>query len=129
MKTNKLLALLIIVVATVVIACEKNEDVTQPSIVINSPTAAQEFKKDSVIINFTINDEDIHEVGFTINRLSDDSLLYDYPMTHLHSNPYTYLDTLSIVVPDHTDAILTITAVDHNENESSAEVEFHIHPM
>lgn len=127
MKSIKLLALLIIIVAT--IACKKTEDVTQPSITINSPTTAQEFNGDSVVINFTVNDEDIHEVGFTINRSTDDSLLYEYPMTHLHSNPYTYSQTLSIAVPSHTDAVLTITAVDHNENESTSTVEFHIHPM
>ncbi len=110
-------------------ACKKKEDTASPNITIYTPTSGQMMHFDSVFINFKVEDEDLHEVGFTITRSSDDSILYEMPETHIHDNPYVYMDTLIVPVPGHTDTKINVSATDHNENASNKTISFHIHPM
>lgn len=121
---------IILILTTFVIffACKKENDADNPVISIVSPTTGQEFDYNKIAINFKIEDADLHEVGFTINRKSDDSLLYNEPMEHTHDNPFVFNDTLEIHVVDHTDAVLKIKAEDHNGNKAELTRNFHIHP-
>lgn len=112
------------------IACKKVDDSENPVITIFTPTTNQEFESaDSVTINFKVEDADLHEVGFTITKKSDNSVLYDLPAEHTHDNPLIVNEKIKIVVPSHTDAKLTVTAEDHNGNKASKSVDFHIHPL
>lgn len=126
--TKKLV--LIALFAIGAIACKKEDDSENPVITIYTPTAGQEFESaDSVTINFKAEDVDLHEVGFTITKTSDNSVLYNSPAAHTHDNPLVFNEKFKIVVPAHTDAKLTVTAEDHNGNTASKSVNFHIHPL
>jgi hypothetical protein len=75
-----------------------------------------------------VTDEDLHEVGFSINRITDDSVFYSFPKDHVHDNPFVFLDTLSVNPTIHADYILKVTAEDHNGNETTKSSDhFHIH--
>ena len=110
------------------IACKKENDSENPVITILKPATGVEYKKDSVIISFTVTDEDLHEVGFSINRITDDSVIYSFPKDHVHDNPFVFLDTLSVNPTINADYILKVTAEDHNGNETTKSSDhFHIH--
>lgn len=124
---KKILAIIAILSITT-IACKKEVDSENPVITILKPTAGVEYRKDSVIISFNVEDVDLHEVGFTINRITDDSVFYNYPKGHTHNNPFVFLDTISINPTLHADYVLKVVAEDHNGNESSKTSDhFHIH--
>ena len=126
----KKMILLSLVALIATIACKKKtEDVVSPVITIYSPTTAQAMHYDSVIVSFKVEDEDLHEVGFSIMRSSDDSVLYNMPAEHVHEIPFLLQDTLVVPVMMHTDAKIKVEAADHNENMSEKTVSFHIHPM
>lgn len=124
---KKIITIIAILTITI-IACKKETDSESPVITILKPTAGVEYRKDSVIISFSVADVDLHEVGFTINRITDDSVFYNFPKDHVHDNPFLFLDTLSINTTTHADYVLKIVAEDHNGNESTKTSDhFHIH--
>lgn len=125
----KKLFLSIIIIAAF-IACKKEADSENPVISIYTPTTAQEFESaDSVTINFKVEDVDLHEVGFTIVKTGTTDTLYNKDAEHTHDNPLIVNQKYYIPVTVHTDATLTVNAVDHNGNTASKSVNFHIHPL
>lgn len=124
----KKISAIILIFSATLFACNKVQDTTSPVITIFRPTSTDEFNKDSVIVSFKVEDEDLHEVGFTINRFGDDSLFYEIPMSHAHDNPLLFLDTLSVLPTLHADYVLKIKAEDHEGNMSTkTSAKFHIH--
>lgn len=120
--------ILALAIATIFMACKKEKDSENPVITITSPTLNQAFDADDISIVFSVTDADLHEVGFSVHKESNDSLLYNVPMDHTHDNPYNYSNTITINVSNHTDAVLKVKAEDHNGNMSVATRNFHIHP-
>lgn len=126
---KKILAILAVLLITIT-ACKKETDSENPVITIFTPTANQEFESsDSVTINFKVEDADLHEVGFTIINKTSTDTLYNFPKAHTHDNPLIVNSKYKIVVATHTDATLIVNAEDHNGNETTKSVNFHIHPM
>lgn len=120
----------IAILAISLIACKKENDVENPVITISSPVTNQTFEsEDSVAVKFTVKDADLHEVGFKITIKDSDSVLYSKAKSHTHDNPYVWDRKLKLVVSDHTDAVLTVEAEDHNGNATTKSVNFHIHPL
>jgi hypothetical protein len=126
--TKKLAFIALLAIAA--IACKKEEDSENPEITIFTPTTNQEFESaDSVQLNFKVEDEDLHEVGFTIVEEGTTDTLYYKAASHTHDSPYVLNKKYFISVDAHTDATLIVNAEDHNGNKASKSVNFHIHPM
>ncbi len=129
MKTIIKLIPTLVILATLVYSCDKSEkeDNLGPTIVINTPEANAEFcsGRDTVKISATISDNDeLHNIYWEIT--SGETILA-IGSAHSHDSPYELRTEWLTNTKEHTNAKLTITASDHNDNENVASVDFHIH--
>ena len=111
-----------IIAIGIAIACKKINDTTAPTITITAPTTNQMIMVgDSVLVAFTVSDEDLHEVSYLISTVANDTLFSKEE--HTHGN---YTLNQKFKTPNAaTNMKLTITGEDHTGNTTTKSVNFH----
>lgn len=111
-----------ILLATVIgiIACGKDKitDSEAPVITITSPTSGEMVMVgDSVSLDITVTDVDLHEVTLGVANAADTSIHYFADGVHSHDTNLHYTQKfVAPSVPSHTNVILTVHAEDHNSH-------------
>jgi hypothetical protein len=125
---KKYLIILIAIIAGVA-ACKK-DDAAGPEVIVNSPTNGQMISSgDSVLIDFTAADEDLHEVTLTVVKESDPGVEYFADGAHVHGTETHYSEKfVAPAVVAHTNVVLNIHAEDHNGNATDKSVTFAFMP-
>lgn len=107
---------------------EDKNDHSIPVLNITSPTAMQMFNNgDTVWIKGTLTDNSLHECYISIKN-DKDSLLFESSPTVHDLSSYDINTFWKSAVSDHTNAVLKITAEDHNNNVVTDSVKIHIMP-
>lgn len=130
-KMNKVakISFLAIGLSLSIFACKKETIVQEEGLAIEiiTPTTNQYWNADSSRIAFNIsNNDELHMVKAVILVGAD--TLYQFNK-HVHSLTFSFDEKIKRpVVYDITNAILRVTAEDHNENTLEKEVAFIIYP-
>ena len=122
----KRIILLSICCGTIIIACKKETDKNAPVISLLLPTEGQEINAatDSVIIQATIDDADMHNFKYTVtNKANGDTLIHINPR-HDHVEHIDFYKGYKLVIDADIDALLVFTAEDHSGNVSTKSVNF-----
>lgn len=109
-----------------IIACNKETDNNAPVISLLSPTEGQEINTttDSVIIQATIDDADMHNYKYTVtNKANGDTLIHINPR-HDHVEHIDFYKGYKVVIAADLNALLVFTAEDHSGNTSTKSVNF-----
>lgn len=130
-KLNIILGLFLV---AILFSCNKDvemTDSTAPSITIMSPLATDTFMSgDTVHIHALITDNDeLHEINGVLNRTNSGNTeeVWTYS-EHSHTASFELHGMYIVQVPGmHNDFDLEIIATDHNLNEGSASLSFHVH--
>ena len=124
----------IIIIASIagIMACNKDKitNTLAPVITITSPTSGQMISSgDSVLIQATVTDEDMHEVTFKVANAADTSIVYFADGVHSHDVDVNYSNKfVTPAVGSHTNVVLMVHAEDHNSHESDKSVTFAFMP-
>lgn len=124
----KKLIFLSIIAGTLVIACSKKAetDTTPPSITITSPTANQMVMSDSVLVEFTVADPDLHSYQYTITDTIVKDTVAAIDETHIPTDgmtSYTFRQKIKVRRP--AQLKLEVISQDHTENTNSKSVYFY----
>lgn len=113
-------------------ACGKDDisGDSDPVITILSPTSGQMISAgDSVSIDVTITDDDMHEFEVLVARAADTSVHYFEEDMDTHDDNVHYTTKFEVpAVSGHTDVMLFVHAEDHDGNESDRSVTFAFMP-
>ena len=111
---------------TTIIACQKETDNNAPVISLLLPTEGQEINAatDSVIIQATIDDADMHNFKYLVtNKANGDTLIHINPR-HDHVEHIDFYKGYKLVIDADIDALLVFTAEDHSGNINTKSVNF-----
>jgi len=109
-----------------IIACKKELDNNAPIISLLLPTEGQVINAttDSIIIQATIDDADMHNFRYTVtNTANGDTLIHINPR-HDHVEHIDFYKGYKLVIDADIDAILVFTAEDHSGNINTKSVNF-----
>lgn len=118
-------------------ACEKDHDhnhdvvdTEKPVINLSTPRVKDTFKNgDTIRIAGTVTDnESLHVLTVEIKNNATNAVLFTESPTVHDLLTYTLATRWKANVSMHTDATLTITAQDHDNNVSTKTTSIHIHP-
>lgn len=125
---KKIIPLSLIAIVTI-ISCSKNKattDTTPPTITIISPTDNQMIMSDSVLVEFTVADPDLHSYQYAItDTIVKDTVTY-IDETHIPADgmtSYTFSQKIKVRRPAQLE--LTVQSQDHSENTSTKSVYFY----
>ena len=122
----KKLILLSICCCVGIIACKKETDTSAPVISLLLPTEGQVINAttDSVIIQATMDDADMHNFKYLVtNKANGDTLIHINPR-HDHVEHIDFYKGYKLVIDADLDALLVFTAEDHSGNVSTKSVNF-----
>lgn len=111
---------------TTIIACQKETDNNAPVISLLLPTEGQEINAttDSVIIQATMDDADMHNFRYTVTNKADGDTLIHINPRHDHVEHIDFYKGYKLVIDADIDALLVFTAEDHSGNVSTKSVNF-----
>lgn len=115
-----------ILCSATIIACKKETDNNAPVISLLSPTEGQEINAttDSVIIQATMDDADMHNFKYLVtNKANGDTLIHINPR-HDHVEHIDFYKGYKLIIDADIDALLVFTAEDHSGNISTKSVNF-----
>lgn len=124
----KKLIFLSIIAGTLAIACSKKAetDTTPPTITITSPTTNQMVMSDSVLVEFTLSDPDLHSYQYAITDTIVKDTVAFVDETHIPTDGLTtYTFSKKIKVRRPAQLKLEVQSQDHTENTSSKSVYFY----
>lgn len=113
-------------------SCKKDEEETDtnaPLITVSSPSESAMFMNgDTVFIKANVTDASLHELLVKIQNTGTSEVVFTATPV-VHDLTEYNLDTYWVSnVSDHSNMLLSIEAIDHNDNSSSKTVHFHVMP-
>lgn len=124
--------LILFTAALGILACGKDGITgdSDPVITILSPTSGQMIGSgDSVSVDVTITDDDMHEIAFRVANAADTSIHYFEEAIDTHEDNIHYMKKfVAPAVLGHTNVTLFVHAEDHDGHESDKSVTFAFMP-
>ncbi|MCF8275765.1 MAG: hypothetical protein K9J17_03440 [Flavobacteriales bacterium] len=131
MKNSISILSVAILIASGFTSCTKIEENQAPVVTIISPSATNNPYMSGMPITIHVeatDDVGLHEIVVTVVREHDSVEVYSH-YDHSHEASYSFEVDTMFTTTTHSDFTLTVTASDHEEEETVATETFHMHPM